>query len=72
MKFDISPDPHNVLHGKADQRNPRPAGRANDDRLPAGPDQFHDVAVQTDRSHRHDDEKLRQVLVWYEHLRADA
>lgn len=58
-----------MLHCKADYCNSNPAGSTEKDWLSTGFDQFHNIAVQTDRSHSHDNEEFRQFFQWSKYIR---
>ncbi len=51
-----------MLYCKADYCNTNPAGSTEKDWLSTRFDQLHNIAVQTDRSHSHDNEELRQFF----------
>ena len=61
IKF-ILPDMHYMLHCKADYCDSNPAGSTEKDWLSTRFDQLHNIAVQTDRSHGHDNEELGQFF----------
>ncbi|CAN3971251.1 putative deoxyribonuclease YcfH, partial [Dysosmobacter welbionis] len=62
MRQGVLPDPQQVLDQQADAGNGHPAAEAHEDGLAAGLHQLHDVGVQTDGCHGHDDEKLAGVF----------
>ena len=53
---------HNLLQEKAHSRNSAPAYCAEQKRLAAALYELHEIAVQADRSHGHDDAELGQFL----------
>ena len=53
---------HYMLHCKTDDCDSNPAGSSKKDWFSTGFDQFNNIAVQTDRSHSHDNEELGQLF----------
>ena len=60
------PDSKRMLHPQTDRRDSQPAAQSHKDRLAAGTDQLHQISVQADGPHGHDDKKLGQLFEWLE------